>query len=181
MQPTPEEIAAWRPSVLRFLRSQKLAEDEAQDLTQETMFRALRRLDSFTGDSSKVWSWLFRITARLRADQARFRKKHRCLVSMDEEIPGESQDPDFRGLLVPDPGDSPFEQLRREELVTRVTHAVDDLPESYRQATRFWMDDVPQEEAAHRMGMSRITYRSRAFRGRQRLKELLAPYVLEEA
>jgi RNA polymerase sigma-70 factor, ECF subfamily len=70
----------------QFLYSSGAGRDEVEDLVQETLFRAFRRLKSWRGHGS-FRSWLLTIGSNLLRDQFRSRKGRR-VVSIDErEIP----------------------------------------------------------------------------------------------
>jgi RNA polymerase sigma-70 factor, ECF subfamily len=69
----------------RFLYSMGAWQEDLEDLTQETLFRAFRRIDSWRGGAS-FRSWLLTIGTNLLRDQVRKRKGR--LVSIDDrEIP----------------------------------------------------------------------------------------------
>ena len=75
----------------RFLYSLGAEPDDVEDLTQETLFRAFRRVDSWRGGAS-FRSWLLTIGSNLLRDQVR--KRRGKLVSIDDrDIPG-GADPD---------------------------------------------------------------------------------------
>lgn len=100
--PTDQElVAAWRagaeaaaaalverhaPSVARFLYSAGADRDELDDLVQETLFRAFRRLDSWRGESG-FRSWVFSIAANLLKDERRRRKGRTVLPLVDSDLP----------------------------------------------------------------------------------------------
>jgi RNA polymerase sigma-70 factor (ECF subfamily) len=72
----------------RFLYSMGANQDDLEDLVQETLFRAFRRVDSWRGGAS-FRSWLLTIGSNLLRDEARKRKGR--LVSIDDrEIPNNS-------------------------------------------------------------------------------------------
>jgi RNA polymerase sigma-70 factor (ECF subfamily) len=62
----PDEVSG----LLRFARSLVRDPRRAEDLTQETLARALERAESFRGDASLA-TWLHRIAHNLAVDQAR--------------------------------------------------------------------------------------------------------------
>lgn len=66
----PDEV----PGLLRFARSLVRDPQRAEDLTQETLVRALERAESFRGDSGLA-TWLHRIAHNLAVDQARRRRE----------------------------------------------------------------------------------------------------------
>src|SRR5512147_278363 len=61
------------PAIARFLYSAGADRDELDDLVQETMFRAFRRLESWRGESG-FRSWLFSIAANHLKDERRKRR-----------------------------------------------------------------------------------------------------------
>jgi len=62
----PDEV----PGLLRFARSLVRDPQQAEDLTQETLARALERAESFRGDAALA-TWLHRIAHNLAVDHAR--------------------------------------------------------------------------------------------------------------
>lgn len=70
----------------RFLYSSGAAPDEIDDLVQEALFRALRRLDTWRGEAS-FRSWLFTIAGNVLRDEVRRRKGRRMLSIEDRDLP----------------------------------------------------------------------------------------------
>ena len=62
----PEHI----PGLVRFTRSLARDPQQAEDLAQETLLRALERAESFRGEASLA-TWLHRIAHNLAVDRAR--------------------------------------------------------------------------------------------------------------
>jgi RNA polymerase sigma-70 factor (ECF subfamily) len=73
-------------AVGRFLYSSGAAPDEVDDLVQEALFRAFRRLDSWRGEAS-FRSWLFAIAGNVLRDEVRRRKGRRVLSLEDRDLP----------------------------------------------------------------------------------------------
>ena len=93
---------------LRMLRN----DADAQDVVQETFFRAFRALSKFRGESS-FGTWLTRITVNLSS---------RMLRSKPFEVPLENS-------LA---GPSLVREIEKRDLASRVREAVNRLPELYR-------------------------------------------------
>ncbi len=74
----------------RFLYSMGADREDLEDLTQETLFRAFRRVDSWRGGAS-FRSWLLTIGSNLLRDQVRKRKGR--LVSIDDQQIPDNSDP----------------------------------------------------------------------------------------
>src|ERR671915_1542029 len=79
-------------AVGRFLYSSGAAPLEIDDLVQEALFRAFRRLDSWRGDAS-FRTWLLSIAAKLLKDRVRAEKGRR-LVPLDGQEVAPAADPD---------------------------------------------------------------------------------------
>ncbi|MFT3989803.1 MAG: sigma-70 family RNA polymerase sigma factor [Luteolibacter sp.] len=90
---TADELLADYEHLKNFFRNEVSCHHEAQDLTQETFFRFLRRTSSETLESPR--QMLFRIARNLLID--RFRKaSHAGSPSTDEEIPALFSNPSTR-------------------------------------------------------------------------------------
>jgi RNA polymerase sigma-70 factor (ECF subfamily) len=70
----------------RFLYSAGAAPADVDDLVQETLFRAFRRLDGWRGEAS-FRSWTFTIAGNLLKDAYRRRKGRTMLSIEDRDIP----------------------------------------------------------------------------------------------
>lgn len=138
----------------------------AQDLTQETMLRALRSFSTFKpGTNCKAW--LLRIQYNLFCTQ--YRKDRRLpLVWLDSSDEPRAEPPSY------EPG--PEEQAVREMDRESVRRAIALLPEEFRTAvTLVDIHGLSCAEAAEVMGVPRGTILSRLHRARRRLERLLTP------
>jgi len=79
-------------AVGRYLYSSGAAPDEVDDLVQEALFRAFRRLDGWRGEAS-FRSWLFAIAGNVLRDEFRRRKGRRILSLEHRDLPDHA-DPD---------------------------------------------------------------------------------------
>jgi RNA polymerase sigma-70 factor, ECF subfamily len=107
----------------RFLYSSGADRDEVDDLVQETLFRAFRRLASWRGDAS-FRSWLFTVGGNLLRDQFR-RRKNRRLLSLDHQEISDPSDPhaDLAAAELEDrvrEGIGTLTRLQREVFLLRV-------------------------------------------------------------
>ncbi|MBA3319807.1 MAG: RNA polymerase sigma factor [Gemmatimonadales bacterium] len=87
-----ELVRRHAPAVGRFLYSSGASPDEIDDLVQEALFRAFRRLDSWRGEAA-FRSWLFAIASNVLKDEYR-RRKGRQMVSLDDRDLPDRADPD---------------------------------------------------------------------------------------
>ena len=88
----------------------------AEEITQETFFKAMGALDRFRGESS-VKSWLFAIARNAWISELRRRKAA----------------PLEQAEAVPDPGEAPEEALINREEGLQIHRLLHDLPEPYRE------------------------------------------------
>jgi RNA polymerase sigma-70 factor (ECF subfamily) len=112
----------------RFLYSSGAGWDEVEDLVQETLFRAFRRLESWRGEAS-FRSWLLTIAGNLLRDQFRSRKGRQLLSIDDHDIAdrtdphadlaaGETEEQLRRGL-------ANLPRLQREVFLLRAQHGTE--------------------------------------------------------
>jgi RNA polymerase sigma-70 factor (ECF subfamily) len=134
--------------------------DDAEDAVQETFIRAWLGLPNFRG-GALFSTWLFRIALNAAHDQ---RAKRRTDPLDETREPADPQD-----------------SFLRSELSSALQRALDDLDEDYRVAVVLY--DVlgcPYSEIAELTGVPEGTVKSRIFRGRRRIAELLGTRTAEE-
>ena len=139
---------------------------EAEDIAQETFFRAYEGITAFRGDA-KFSSWLYRICYNLCLNY-RERKKHSL---------GDSPLPE----MIADPAARLPEQLiakERQELMQRALSCL--TPEFREVVVLYHTGQLSYEEIATLQGLPIGTVRSRLHRGREELKEILRSYLQEE-
>ena len=88
--------------------------DTAEELTQETFYRALRSLKKYKGDSS-VYTWLCSIARNAWLEELRRRSKHKT-----EEI----------SELIEDTSPRPDEEAESEDSRIRILKRIHSLPET---------------------------------------------------
>ena len=143
--------------------------EDAADGLQDGMIAAFRRAGSFRGEAA-VTTWLHRIVVNACLDRLRAAKVRRA-----EALPDDLEDRGGRGSLVTqdgthDPADLSVAADRRR----RVLDALDTLPPAQRAALVLVdMEGYPVQEVADMLGCAEGTVKSRCFRGRARLAELL--------
>ncbi|MEX2172461.1 MAG: sigma-70 family RNA polymerase sigma factor [Pirellulales bacterium] len=141
--------------------------EEAEDVAQEAFVQALLKLDTFQ-QSAAFYTWLYRIAFNLSATRAR-RKRPR--TSLDELRGGGGPEPASRD-------GAPEEPLMVKESAKQVHVALGELPEDYRQVIVLReLEGCDYDQIAEILQIPLGTVRSRLFRAREQLRELLAPVL----
>ena len=115
-EPFDEIYQSYFDPVYRYVLSLSRDPQVAEEITQETFFKALRSLDRFRGDSS-MKSWLCAIAKNLWFSEQRKKKAQ----PIDE------------ASALPDPGMSPEESILRQDESMRIHRLLHRLDEPYRE------------------------------------------------
>lgn len=137
---------------------------EAEDAAQEAFIRAYSNLASY--DRARSFkTWLFSIASNHCID--RLRKRRLTLLSIDEPLPPHP-------ALVSDSPD-PEQQILEEERSTLIQKLLNQLAPDYRMVVvlRYWYD-LSYQEMSEMLETTESAIKSRLFRARQALVELLA-------
>jgi RNA polymerase sigma-70 factor, ECF subfamily len=138
--------------------------EEAADALQDAMIAALRRADSFRGDSA-VTTWLYRIVVNAALDRMRRRAARPTTACQDEEALDALA---TGGQSLPDPSNSSDTTIDVRAALQRL------VPEQQAALVLVDMLGYPVADAAQVLGVSEGTVKSRAARGRARLRSRLA-------
>lgn len=144
---------------------------EADDLTQETFLRVVRKLDTLQ-DASKLSAWLYRVATNLCYDRFRQLSRRKDSVSLDNPL-DESSDSLVQTL--PDSGTPSLNQLlEQSEMSVCVQRYIEDLPDSYRGVILLHdLEGMTNEEIAAMLECSVGAVKIRLHRARSRLKSAL--------
>ena len=141
----------------------------AADLAQETFVRVYRAAPRYQ-ESGRFESWLFRIAANLVKSRQRRPDQRAAHLSLEEASAAE------RELAARGAERRPDEAAWRAELRDALQKALPQVPLVFREAVLLRdVEGWSYREIAEMLGVEEGTVKSRAHRGRQRLKELLAP------
>ena len=148
-------------------------EAEAEDVVQDAVLKAYRKLASFRGDA-KFSTWLIAIT--LNEARGRLRKESRAVFdSLDEQREGNG---DYTPAALTDWREVPLAVLEREEIRALVQQAIAELPETYREIVT--LRDVEQmsvNDTASLLGISVALVKVRLHRARMMLQKRLVPHL----
>lgn len=143
------------PKMRRFARTLTHHVDDADDLVQLALERALTHMEQWQ-EGTRLDSWLYRIVRNAWIDELRARNRRRSMA--DDGALAES---------VPDPGGDASDSLSVEQAMAL-------LPEEQRLAVALVLvEGLPYKEAAEILGTPIGTLTSRLARGRETLQRLL--------
>ena len=150
-----EELTYLRGGVFRIVGNAA----DTDDVIQEALIRACRRIDSFRGDA-ELRSWVYRIAMNCAVDLLRERKRRAEANGKYAAAP-------------PEPKDG-----AAEKQLVELEHAISELPELYRDAI-VWgcLSDLSGSEAAERLGCSENTLYQRVFKAKKMLKKAMSAEV----
>lgn len=148
-------------------------EAEAEDVVQEAVLKAYRKLASFRGDS-KFSTWLIAIT--LNEARAKLRRESRASVDSLDAQQGEGGD--FTPAALTDWREVPLAALERQEIRELIQSAVAELPEAYREiVTLRDLQELSVSETAELLGISITLVKVRLHRARMMLQKKLVPHL----
>jgi RNA polymerase sigma-70 factor, ECF subfamily len=159
---------------------------DAADVTQDVFLKVFRGMKSFHGESS-LKTWIYRIALHEAANRKRWWFRHKAQETSIEPVESDGmangdgfmQNAAMRNALT-DQHDSPFDNVAHREVQQRVDAELRQLSEPYRTTLILReLEDMSYEEIAEVLQISLGTVKSRLTRGRQALKQRLAPYVRE--
>jgi len=138
--------------------------DAAEDLHQETWIAISKTVAAFDPGRSTFPAWLFTIARHKTWDHFR-RQKVAVLASVQDDAV----------MMVPDPGQTPLEQVQSRELAQELINAVEALPLEQRGVfVMFAQAGLSLEEIAQVTGVSVETAKSRLRYARTKLRQSLA-------
>lgn len=147
--------------------------EEIQDIAQEVFIRVYRSIDKFEFDAS-FFSWIYRITVNLCIDELR-RKKIKRALSLDFLTEGtlEKEKKSKEQILASD-------GMLNDEKREIVLGALQKISQEHRQVIILReYEELSYAEIATYLGISIQAVKSRIFRAREDLRELLKDYFEE--
>lgn len=146
--------------------------DQAEDLAQETMVKAMRAIDTYQDDTD-IRAWLLTILRRTHIDRMRVEQSRPQALPLDEAVLGEALDDGQPAGKHDAEWDQPEDLLNRFE-DEAVIEAMRLLPEDIRWTLLLIdVEQMEQADAAQVLGVAVGTIKSRAYRGRAMLRDRL--------
>ena len=149
------QLPTWAPRLRRYARALTGNREDADDLVQDTLERALAKASLWHGVTD-MRAWLFGIMHNLNVD--RIRRPRLNTVTMDDDLPQVSVEPTQSDRLA----------------VLDLQAALDQLPVEQKEVLLLIaLEDMSYGDAARTLGIPIGTIMSRLSRGRERLRALL--------
>jgi RNA polymerase sigma-70 factor, ECF subfamily len=171
-RPTEESVSAYAQRIYNLARRMLGSDADAEDVTQEVLLTAIRKLPMFRGESS-LGTWLYRITINAVLN---FRRKqaHRQEHSVGEPFRDLNQPGSARTLATPE---SELEGRETKQLIER---AIATLPEKYRRVYLLAdIEELPNAAIAERLSLSLPAVKSQLHRARAMMRTALAAHFEE--
>ncbi|WP_340102694.1 RNA polymerase sigma factor [Rhodohalobacter sp. 8-1] len=142
--------------------------EQVEDLVQEAFIKAFKNLESY--NSSYAFStWLYRITTNHTIDY--LRKKKLKTTSIDKPIKTREGEMSFE---LPDEQAETDRAIIRKQRKKIITHAIDNLPEKYRQVIQMrHIEELSYQEIADKLDLPLGTVKAHIFRAREMLYKAL--------
>jgi RNA polymerase sigma-70 factor (ECF subfamily) len=154
---------------------------DAADTTQEVFLKVFRGMKHFHGQSS-LKTWIYRIAIHEASNRRRWWFRHKSRETSMEPSPPEGESEVSIGLkdLLVDGRESPFDCAAHEEIRARVEEELRQVSEPYRTTVILRdLEEMSYDEIAEITEVSLGTVKSRLTRGREALKQRLAPFIRE--
>lgn len=161
------------PVLLRTARYLTGSSEQAEDLVQETVLKAMGAIDTFQSDTNAK-AWLLTILRRIHIDWLRATQRRIKTVSMDGAEGMEPAAPETDAVGVHDGDWDAPERILEDFEDAVVLSALKALPEEIRWTLLLVdVEDLDHQEAAKILEVPEGTIKSRAFRGRGILRDRL--------
>ena len=147
--------------------------EEVDDLSQEVFVRVFRSLDRFEFDSS-LYSWIYRIAVNLCIDEIR-KKKIRKLIPLDFFTEKKLEDERRHKEVVT--GSDELLQKEKREMILEALNKLSPIHRTVILLREY--QDLSYGEIAKTLHISPQAVKSRIFRAREELRELLKDYFQE--
>jgi RNA polymerase sigma-70 factor (ECF subfamily) len=163
-----ELVTRYGPRIFRLAQRITRNREDAEEVSQDSFARAFLRMNTFRGDS-RFYTWLVRIAINqslMKLRKRRLRELHfDCAVATEDASPSAE---------VADTNATPEQRYSQEELQRILARAIGELPLTLRQVLLLReVEERSTSNTARILGLSIAAVKSRAFRGRQKLRQAL--------
>ena len=169
-------VATYGDRVYRLARRITGSNEDAEEVAQDALWTAARKIASFKGESA-FGSWLYRITANAAYMKLRSRRAKANEIALDDVLP--ALDEEGRHFEPMDDWSSRVdEQALQGELREVLEGAIASLPPDYRTAVVLHdIEGLSNPDIAETLGISLPAVKSRIHRSRLFLRQRLSEYL----
>lgn len=173
-----EVVRRFGPRMLSVARRLLTQEQDSQDAVQDAFLSAFKAINNFQGDA-RLATWLHRIVVNAALMKLRT-KRRKPESAIDDLLPKYNEDGHRRSG-----GDwraTHDTAVQAGEIRDQVLHAIDQLPEMYREILLLRdIEELSTEETAQQLDITEGAVKTRLHRARLALRELLDPYMRGES
>ena len=169
-------VETYGDRVYRLARRITGSNEDAEEVTQDALWTAARKIHTFKGESA-FGSWLYRITANTAYMKLRSRKSKANEIALDDVLP--SLDEEGRHFEPMDDWSPRVDAAAIQgELRGHLEEAIAALPAEYRTAVILHdIEGLSNPDIAEALGISLPAVKSRVHRSRLFLRQRLADYL----
>lgn len=169
-------VETYGDRVYRLARRITGSNEDAEEVTQDALWTAARKIHTFKGESA-FGSWLYRVTANTAYMKLRSRKSKANEIALDDVLP--SLDDEGRHFEPMDDWSTRVDAAALQgELRAHLEEAIAALPAEYRTALVLHdIEGLSNPDIAEALGISLPAVKSRVHRSRLFLRQRLADYL----
>lgn len=146
---------------------------DAEDIVQDTLLKAIDKIDQFRGDAS-FGTWLYSIALN-QARSLYARDKRAELAPIEDYLPGSGASHDHEDASRLFDWQDPHKQLETSELGELIDAALNELPYKYKEAFLLrYIEELPVKEIARLTKQSEAATKSRILRARLAMRDWLS-------
>ncbi|MBP7460691.1 MAG: RNA polymerase sigma factor [Candidatus Delongbacteria bacterium] len=159
-------MESYRQVIFRYIHSMLNNHEDAEDVFQETFYKAFRSINKFMIDYS-FYKWILKIAYNTCIDFLRKKK----LPTVPIKTQSRFDDKEIELDLI-DPCSDPDTVLKQKETAHKLEEEIRHLPKTYQEIIIYrFFDQLSYEEIAVKMNIPEGTVKTRLFRAREILKE----------
>ena len=166
-----ELVTRYGPRIFRVAQGITKNREDAEEVSQDSFTRAFLHMDTFRGES-RLYTWLVRIAINQSLMKLRTRRSR----DLHFEPSVTAEDTPFFAEVT-DESPTPEQRYSQAELHYILASAMGELPVNFREV--LFLREVEERstgETARILGLSISAVKSRALRGRQKLRQVLTKY-----
>jgi RNA polymerase sigma-70 factor (ECF subfamily) len=168
-----ELVTRYGPRIFRLAQKITRNREDAEEVSQDSFTRAFLHMDTFRGDS-RFYTWLTRIA--INQSLMKLRTRRLGELHFDRPATASTEDAPFCAEVA-DETPTPEQRYSQGELQHILASAMNELPLTFRAVLHLReVEERSTEETARTLGLSIAAVKSRALRGRQKLRHVLEKY-----